>query len=405
MRIGDFSKVNNISIETIRHYMDLGLIIPYKKGTQYEFNTKCQEDLINILELKSLGFTLNEIKSIFAYETLGKLSNEEKDSMLNDIFKLKNKEINKKIDELINIKNKLIDKINTISETKVKSNFSIGIDIKNLNLLECINCGGKLDLEEANIKNNQIVDGSLKCSCGEKYSIRSGILIIQENLINKDSKKYENFIEDYIKETDENYISNVRKGLNWAYNKLCSIDFKDKVILEIGSGLGFLLRNLYDNLDSSSLYIAIDNDIQKHIYLKTLIEKSNFKKNIMFICADFKSIPIKRESVDLFLDYGGSSNYWFDKNDFSIEDILKYLKKDSYIFLVYILFKKFSLNNSIKEENRKNFNINYIKSRLKENNFNMISDAKSNYLNKPSIYEDYFSDNEEVYSYLFFGKR
>ncbi|GAA0087018.1 methyltransferase domain-containing protein [Clostridium sp. CTA-7] len=405
MKIGEFSKINNISIETTRHYMDLGLIVPYKKGAQYEFNRKCQDDLTNILELKSLGFTLNEIKSIFIYETLGKLSNEEQNGFLQDIFKLKNEEISKRIDELKIIETKLIDKLSEINKRKIKSNFNIGVDIKKLDLLQCIDCGGKLDLEEANIKNNQILDGSLRCLCGKRYKINSGILIVQENLINKDSEKCKNVIENYIKETDENHILNIRKDLNWTYNKLCDIDFKDKVILEIGSGLGFLLRNLYDNLDSSSLYIAIDNDIQKHIYLKNLIEKSNVKKNIMFICTDFKFIPIKRESVDLLLDCAGSSNYWFDKNDFSIKDILKYLKEDSYVFLSYILFKKFSLTNSIKEENRKNFNINYIKSKLKENNFNMISDIKSNYLNKPSVYEDYFSDNEEVYSYLFFGKR
>ncbi|EOR25937.1 Methyltransferase [Clostridium sartagoforme AAU1] len=78
MRIGEFSKRNKVSIETVRHYIDLGLIIPYKNGAQYEFNEKCQKEIESILELKALGFTLNEIKSIFLYETLGKLSVNEK---------------------------------------------------------------------------------------------------------------------------------------------------------------------------------------------------------------------------------------------------------------------------------------------------------------------------------------
>lgn len=30
MKIGKFGELNNISIDTIRHYMDLGLIIPEK---------------------------------------------------------------------------------------------------------------------------------------------------------------------------------------------------------------------------------------------------------------------------------------------------------------------------------------------------------------------------------------
>lgn len=32
MKIGKFGEVNNLSIDTIRHYMDLSLIIPEKKG-------------------------------------------------------------------------------------------------------------------------------------------------------------------------------------------------------------------------------------------------------------------------------------------------------------------------------------------------------------------------------------
>lgn len=31
MKIGKFGEVNNISIDTIRHYMDLGLLIPERK--------------------------------------------------------------------------------------------------------------------------------------------------------------------------------------------------------------------------------------------------------------------------------------------------------------------------------------------------------------------------------------
>ena len=105
----------------------------------------------------------------------------------------------------------------------------------------------------------------------------------------------------------------------------------------------------------------------------------------MFICTDFKYIPIKAKSIDLFLDYGGSSNYWFEQNDFSIKDILKYLKEDSYVGLSYILFEKFALSNFIQEENRKNFNINHIKEEISKYNFNMISEQKSDYLNKLSI--------------------
>jgi len=405
MKIGEFSRVNKISIETVRHYIDLGLVIPYKNKSQYEFNEKCQKELEYVLNLKSLGFTLNEIKSIFIYETLGKLNDAETNNVLQDIFTLKQKEIRAKITELVEIEDKLTKKLKNINIAESKRNFELGIDINNLNLLSCINCGENLNLEEGSIKNNQILEGKLKCSCGMEYGVESGILIIDKYSIRKGNREYRNIIEDYIKETDENYMLNVIKALDWIYNELLKVKINNKVILEIGSGLGFLLRNIYDDLDDNSIYIAVDNNIEKHIYLKALIERSKSKKNIMFICTDFKYIPIRNDSIDLFLDYSGSSNYWFENNDFSIKDIMKYLKKDAYLGLVYIIFKKIALSNFIKEENRKNFNINYIKEELNKYNLKMISEQKSDTLNKPSIYEDYFSNNEEVYSYLFFGKR
>lgn len=402
MKIGEFSRKNNISIETVRHYIDLELINPYKKGGQYDFEENSQRSLNKVLELKSYGFTLNEIKSILIYESLGKFTLEDS-NLLKNIFKLKEKEISKKIQELLRMEEKLKNKIKEITAKEEKLTINIGIDINSLKYLSCIYCGGDLYLEEGNIKNNKIIDGKLKCKCKREYNIESGILIVENNKVSNDNSN-ENIMEDYLRETDINHISSLKKGLDWGHSNLEKIDLGNKVLLEIGSGLGFALRNLYNMLDNS-IYIAIDNDINKHIYLKSFLENSNLNNNVILICTDFKKIPIKEEVIDIFLDCSGSSNYWFENNDFSIRDILKYLKKDAYVLLSYIIFKKIGLNNFIKMENRKNFNIKYVKEEINKNRFNTIDEISTDYINKPSLYENYFKEGEEVYIYMYFGKR
>ena len=58
MRIGEFAQKHNTTHDTIRHYLDMGLLITEKKGGHYRFDESDSWDLENIIELKSMGFFL-----------------------------------------------------------------------------------------------------------------------------------------------------------------------------------------------------------------------------------------------------------------------------------------------------------------------------------------------------------
>lgn len=63
--IGDFSRINRISTKTLRHYDRIGLFKPAKvdEWTGYRYYEQRQQlEIARILELRDLGFTLDEIK-------------------------------------------------------------------------------------------------------------------------------------------------------------------------------------------------------------------------------------------------------------------------------------------------------------------------------------------------------
>ncbi|HDR8083919.1 TPA: class I SAM-dependent methyltransferase, partial [Bacillus cereus] len=112
---------------------------------------------------------------------------------------------------------------------------------------------------------------------------------------------------DYIHETDTAFLENVQRGGEWAKKKLMQLDLNEKILLDLGSGIGFFLRNIYEELPEECLYIAVDRDLNKLLLLKDVIERRNVKRNIVFICADFLNIPIQNNSVDIVIDQSGTS--------------------------------------------------------------------------------------------------
>ena len=61
MKIGEFSRKFNVSVSTVRHYINLGLLIPEKNGFQYRFTDTDCRDMDIISSMKSAGFKLDEL--------------------------------------------------------------------------------------------------------------------------------------------------------------------------------------------------------------------------------------------------------------------------------------------------------------------------------------------------------
>ena len=68
LKIGEFSRLCKVTVRTLRYYEKIGLLVPeiVDQWTGYRYYAVSQiQKMMDVLELKRLGFNLEEIKSLF----------------------------------------------------------------------------------------------------------------------------------------------------------------------------------------------------------------------------------------------------------------------------------------------------------------------------------------------------
>ncbi|MCS5420904.1 MULTISPECIES: MerR family transcriptional regulator [Psychrilyobacter] len=408
MKIGNFTENNNLTKDTIRYYISLGILNPKKINNQYDFTENDQKTLNQILRLKSLKFTLSEIKSIILTKRLGNLDSKTSSYLYKKYYLEKSKEIKEEIESLRQMDKELNKEIGNLLSQEDNSKIKIGIPLNSLHLLRCPFCQSDLGIYKGSIEDNQILEGVLRCHCQKEYLIKDGILIVSDTPFESRYDYPEDFLLSYINNTRDELLENVYKNSAWFSNIIPNNFLKNKTLLEIGSGIGFFLNNIYDNLSEDTTYISVDLNLDSQIFLKKRLERKGIKKKIIFICSDVEEIPIKMNSVDILVDYLTSSNFSFRNRGFLIENLEKYLKKNSALLSGYIIFEKFKKNSRIKPDFRKYLILKNIETKLFEMNYKVLSQKQL-----PSFfidgelgkYEDFTVPGEIISTYLYFGKR
>lgn len=110
MEIGEFSKKTNISIDTLRYYNKIGLLVPKRAKSirQYDDNDVEKADVIK--RLKYLDFSLDEIKMICLLDEkidVKKITDEDTRKTIkemSDLIERKSAELEKKEQEIIKVK-------------------------------------------------------------------------------------------------------------------------------------------------------------------------------------------------------------------------------------------------------------------------------------------------------------
>jgi len=344
MRIGEFSKQFNVSKETVRYYTDRELLTPVKIGNSNIYDQNCVEDMKNILLLKDMDFSIEEISRYFSFF---RLSTKHTIPMKNDLlslFKEKAVDIEKKINELMVAKKEIqkkIEEIKAFDEVEADSDEQPGLPIELLSILVCPECGKSLHVENGEISYNCLISGMMTCKCGYKAEIVDGIVVFEgaeyDELFDRkfEGAKYKKFFdkkEDLInheKMLPSSYINALTAATNWLGVKMANEISDDSIILDHMTHSGILSNRIIDALleqKNGFLYIGLDPRFLLIKNFKRILKLNKKTPRAIFMCGDYEKMPLAKESADFIYSCFGTQTYGIFKNNNPVNTIQSFLK-------------------------------------------------------------------------------
>lgn len=325
MKIGQFAKKYNVSIDTVRFYIDKGLLTPLKKNSQYIFQEIDEQTMKDIKLFKSMNFSLDEMKPLISaqeilpkYDLLGYVKFREK-------LISKREEILSKISDLYESKKLLDTYLSSLPKMKKPSNNVFNME--NLHYIHCSECNHKLELTDCHILNNAIESAKLTCLvCNKSYSISENVLI--DNTVHKTKdrpKEYENSLGYYFSSTDKEYLNHLI-----LFMKNVGELIKEKIkpgdtILINNADAGAFFLSFVSMIKNVNLILVGNYDLIK--YKNFYISHLDKTVNCLFIVSPCNKIPLHDKCVDILID-----NFSFDihgKQINSVIDELNRISKDN----------------------------------------------------------------------------
>lgn len=408
MKIGQFAEKFNISIDTVRHYMEMGLVVPLKKGGLYNFDLRCEKEMSLISEMKDFGFKLKEIRIYLFYSRLMSIDSKNNRDFYEEMLKVRSQEVDSEIEKLRLTQESIDIKRGELAQVPVKEVRKLGIPLDALDMFCCPKCHEKMKLSSTCIEENSILDGNLTCSCGTKYIILDGMMVdstIYENFPNEkrvDSKVY---FGEYVDNIVPGYFEILYKATEWSKQYLDIQSGRDKVVLECGSYLGLVLRSYIESMNEDSMYICVEPYYPIMKLLKEIIEDAGLKKRVVFISTLYSQIPLKEETIDFLIDGNGTLNEILSGHVTETSSMLDYtaklVKPGGRYLGCYMIFEKFDQKHHYIPENlRYRFNEKYVKEYVSGYDFKPVVDRKFSYFPYAGEYDEFYVEGDKLYPWL-----
>lgn len=340
IRIGEFSKEHGATQNTVRHYLDMGLLTTKKTGGQYIFYDKDNNDMVEIIKLKGLGFNLNEILKLLTFLRLTGIETEEYRNMIFSMLKNKKEEIEEISKKYERMSFNIDETIKSYKKGSDNNPHVIGFPVTNLGILKCPDCKNKLNIKDGIIENSMLIEGNVICQCGYYAKVEYGIFIeektVRKRILNGNPWPSR---DDYLKVVSSNFINFVYNGMNKVSDELKKYDKDGKLVLELQHCVGYFLKHYLKHKSKDSTYILVDYDIDKIIELKKSLELNQEHNNFVFLCCDIDRLPLCDSSIDIIVDHWMTKDYALTDNNFVLKKVMPLLKKEGILIGSYPYFK------------------------------------------------------------------
>jgi len=370
VKIGEFSDMFGLVPETVRYYVNKGLLIPVSKNDRYDFDIVDVDDMRLLLKLKSFRFSLSEIHRIMSLRRLSNFDSKKELMDYIDILNHQKKNMlleKKEVDSIINaIKNEIASatgKHNSVEKRKY------GVPLVFLRYFACPKCQSELSVRNCNIEKDHILSGDLICACGFKAEIKNGILIGDSGKISK--YDWPDLERNCYRLMNPTLVSYMHRAYHWMLEKLRQKNLKGKVILEDFINNYCFCQTNFELMDKDALYIVTDKYPEIVAVYKGLIDKLSLEHRIIYIASASNMLPLKHGCVDLYIDLDSANEYALYNNGYSYEALKNYFSKDASAIGLFFSFKPKSssfaeLHRQFPEAWEKSYDIAYFRHYLRK---------------------------------------
>ncbi|MBU5676620.1 MerR family transcriptional regulator [Alkaliphilus sp. MSJ-5] len=390
MKIGAFAKKHNVSLDTIRHYLDIQLLLAEKIGAQYHFTEEDSKDMEEIIELKRLKFSLIEIQNILSYKRFNSNRTIEFRNHFKNFLEKKREEIKIQQQDIEKTMDYIECKIYEL-EMEEKSKIILGIPLTMISFLRCPHCKSSLNLSEGIIENNMIISGKITCYCDYSLIVENGIIVDQNSIRDKCIPTK----AAYYEKTSSKFINFIFKSMATLIRLVESEIADKKYILELGKCSGFFLMQYLPYIPKDSIYILIDYDLKRMNQLKNNLELNHNHNNFVFLCCNYDELPLVDNFINLVIE-NFTTELHAEKNGMLLgKTILPLIKSGGYLASIYAYFNSTNTNiegipNKIRSFYDKGKLLNMLRSSsIKEVEFKETGPADGG-----GVYDSYVKGNE-----------